>query len=136
MKHVKHRQRTRTMRPTFLAISALVAAAALGGTAGPAAAHGPAHHKYGKAWHQQRHEAGRLELARLYDGLLAVEGTNADDRLAVRLQGPVLRGDGSPQRGDALLEQAIGGDQGIGESPLLDQLLQFAERCLRNGHGR
>jgi Ca2+-binding RTX toxin-like protein len=86
MKHVKHRQRTRTMRPTFLAISALVAAAALGGTAGPAAAHGPAHHKYGKAWHQQRHEAGRLELARLYDGLLAVEGTNADDRLAVRLQ--------------------------------------------------
>jgi hemolysin type calcium-binding protein len=85
MKHVKHRQRTRTMGPTFLAVSALVAAAALGGTAGPAAAHGPAHHKYGKAWQQRRHEAG-LELARLYDGLLTVEGTNAGDRLALRLQ--------------------------------------------------
>jgi Ca2+-binding RTX toxin-like protein len=85
MKHVKHRQRTRTTRPTFLAVSALVAAAALGGTAGPAAAHGPAHHKYGKAWHQRRHEAG-LELPRLYDGLLTVEGTNAGDRLALRLQ--------------------------------------------------
>ncbi len=87
MKHVTHRQRIRTMRPTFLAVSALVAAAALGGTAGPAAAHGPAHahHKYGKAWHHRRHEAG-LELPRLYDGLLAVDGTNGDDRLAIRLQ--------------------------------------------------
>jgi hypothetical protein len=87
MKHVTHRQRIRTMRPTFLAVSALVAAAALGGTAGPAAAHGAAHahHKYGNAWHQRRHEAG-LELPRLYDGLLAVDGTNGDDRLALRLQ--------------------------------------------------
>jgi hypothetical protein len=87
MKHVTHRQRIRTMRPTFLAVSALVAAAALGGTAGPAAAHGAAHahHKYGNEWHQRRHEAG-LELPRLYDGLLAVDGTNGDDRLALRLQ--------------------------------------------------
>jgi Ca2+-binding RTX toxin-like protein len=87
MKHVTHRQRIRTMRPTFLAVSALVAAAALGGTAGPAAAHGAAHahHKYGNAWHQRRHEAG-LELPRLYDGLLAVDGTIGDDRLALRLQ--------------------------------------------------
>ena len=38
MKHVTHRQGVRAMRPTFLAVSALVAAAALGGTAGPAAA--------------------------------------------------------------------------------------------------
>jgi hypothetical protein len=89
MKHVMHRQGVRAMRPTFLAVSALVAAAALGGTAGPAAAHGPAHahahHKYGKAWHQRRHEAG-LDIPRLYDGLLAVDGTNGDDRLALRLQ--------------------------------------------------
>jgi Ca2+-binding RTX toxin-like protein len=85
MKDIRHHQDSRTTRPALLAVSALVAAAALGGTAGPAAAHGPAHHKYGKASHQLRHEAG-LELARLYDGLLAVEGTNADDRLAVRLQ--------------------------------------------------
>ncbi len=82
MKDVRHHQ---DRRPALLAVSALVAAAALGGTAGPAAAHGAHHHKAGKASHQRRHEAG-LELARLYDGLLAVEGTNADDRLAVRLQ--------------------------------------------------
>jgi Ca2+-binding RTX toxin-like protein len=85
MKQVTHRQGTRTMRPAFLAVSALVAAAAVGGTAGPVAAHGSAHHTYGKAWHQRRHEAG-LELPRLYDGLLAVDGTNGDDRLALRLQ--------------------------------------------------
>jgi len=85
MRDVRHHQNSRTVRPALLAVSALVAAAALGGTAGPAAAHGAHHHKAGKASHQRRHEAG-LELARLYDGLLAVEGTNADDRLAVRLQ--------------------------------------------------
>jgi len=82
MKDVRHHQ---DRRPALLAVSALVAAAALGGTAGPAAAYGAHHDKAGKASHQRRHEAG-LELARLYDGLLAVEGTNADDRLAVRLQ--------------------------------------------------
>ena len=85
MRDVRHHQNSRTVRPALLAVSALVAAAALGGTAGPAAAHSAHHHKAGKASHQRRHEAG-LELARLYDGLLAVEGTNADDRLAVRLQ--------------------------------------------------
>ena len=85
MKDVRHDQDSRTMRPALLAISALVAAAAVGGTAGPAAAHGAHGHKAGKASHQGRHEAG-LEIARLSDGLLAVEGTNADDRIALRLQ--------------------------------------------------
>jgi Ca2+-binding RTX toxin-like protein len=84
MKNVRHHQDSRTVRPALLAVSALVAAAALGGTAGPAAAHGAHGHKAGKASHQ-RHAAGR-EVARLYDGLLAVEGTNADDRIALRLQ--------------------------------------------------
>jgi len=103
MKHVKHHQGTRTMRPAFLAASALVAAAALGGTAGPAAAHGYAHHQYGKASHQRRHEAG-LGIARLYDGLLAVEGTNAGDRLAIRLQA-----------GDPTILQVDLGDDGSAE---------------------
>ena len=85
MKDVRHHQDSRTVRPALLAVSALVAAAALGGTAGPAAAHGAHGYKAGKASDQRRHEAG-LEVARLYDGLLAVEGTNADDRIALRLQ--------------------------------------------------
>ena len=80
MKNDRHHHDSRTVRPALLAVSTLVAAAALGGTAGPAAAHGFHGHK-----HQGRHEAG-VELARLYDGLLAVEGTNADDRIALRLQ--------------------------------------------------
>jgi len=99
MKHVRHHQDSRTVRPALLAVSALVAAAAIGGTAGSAAAHGAHHHKAGKASHDRRHEAG-LELARLYDGLLAVEGTNGGDRLALRLQA------GNP----AILEVDLGDD--------------------------
>jgi Ca2+-binding RTX toxin-like protein len=98
MKNDRHSHDSRTVRPALLAVSALVAAATLGGTAGPAAAHGAHHHKE-KAAHQRRHEAG-VELARLYDGLLAVEGTNAGDRLAVRLRA------GDP----AILEVDLGDD--------------------------
>src|SRR4029079_4312052 len=82
MTNVRPHRDSRIMRPALLGISALVAAAALGGTAGPAAAHGSHGHK--AASHQGRHEAG-LGIARLYDGLLAVEGTNADDRIALRV---------------------------------------------------
>jgi Ca2+-binding RTX toxin-like protein len=83
MTKVKHHHDSRTMRPALLAVSTLVAAAILGGTAGPAAAHRS--HAHNAASHQGRHEAG-LGTARLYGGLLAVEGTNADDRIAVGVQ--------------------------------------------------
>ena len=56
MTNVRHHTDSRIMRPALLGISALVAAAALGGTAGPAAAHGSHGHK--AASHQGRHEAG------------------------------------------------------------------------------
>src|SRR4029079_2556027 len=101
MTNVRHHTDSRIMRPALLGISALVAAAALGGTAGPAAAHGAHGHK--AASHQSRHEAG-LGIARLYDGLLAVEGTNADDRIALRVQA------GNP----AILQVDLG-DDGSGE---------------------
>ena len=101
MTNVRHHTDSRIMRPALLGISALVAAAALGGTAGPAAAHGSHGHK--AASHQGRHEAG-LGIARLYDGLLAVEGTNADDRIALRVQA------GNP----AILQVDLG-DDGSGE---------------------
>ena len=101
MTNVRHHTDSRIMRPALLGISALVAAAALGGTAGPAAAHGSHGHK--AASHQGRHEAG-LGVARLYDGLLAVEGTNADDRIALRVQA------GNP----AILQVDLG-DDGSGE---------------------
>ena len=101
MTNVRHHTDSRIMRPALLGISALVAAAALGGTAGPAAAHGSHGHK--AASHKGRHEAG-LGIARLYDGLLAVEGTNADDRIALRVQA------GNP----AILQVDLG-DDGSGE---------------------
>ena len=101
MTNVGHHTDSRIMRPALLGISALVAAAALGGTAGPAAAHGSHGHK--AASYQGRHEAA-LGIARLYDGLLAVEGTNADDRIALRVQA------GNP----AILQVDLG-DDGSGE---------------------
>jgi hemolysin type calcium-binding protein len=101
MTNVRHHHDSRTMRPALLAVSTLVAAAALGGAAGPAAAHGTPGHK--AASHQGRHEAG-LGIARLDDGLLTVEGTNADDRIALRIQ------PGNP----AILQVDLG-DDGSGE---------------------
>ncbi len=62
---------SRAVRPALLAVSAVAAIAAVGGTAGTAAGHGtaPAH-----------------LVPQLAHGELAIEGTNAGDRLALRLQ--------------------------------------------------
>ena len=43
MDYLGNHRATRNMRPALLAVSALVAALAVGGTAETAAAHGPAH---------------------------------------------------------------------------------------------
>ena len=101
MTKVKHHHGARTMPPALLAVSTLVAAAVLGGTAGPAAAHRSHGHK--AASHQGRHEAG-VGIARLYGGVLAVEGTNADDRIAVGVQA-----------GNPTILQVDLGDDGSGE---------------------
>jgi Ca2+-binding RTX toxin-like protein len=65
-------QDSRALRPALLAVSAVAAIAAAGATAGTAAGHGvpPANHA----------------TAQLSHGALAIEGTNAADRLALRLQ--------------------------------------------------
>lgn len=91
MKHLGHHRTSRSIRPGFLAISALVAAVAVGMTAGTAAAHGgaAAHkghkgHRGHKAAHK-RYEAS-VGFVRLHDGTLAVTGGNRDDRLALGLQ--------------------------------------------------
>ena len=76
---------SRGVRPALLAATALAAIAAVGGTAGTAAGHGsaPAHNAY-KASHL-RTEA-RVEDPQVEQGELAIEGTNRNDRLALRLQ--------------------------------------------------
>ena len=99
MKHLGHHRTSRSVRPGFLAVSALVAAVAVGGTAGTAAGHDAAvAHKGHKAAHT-RHEASR-GFVQLHDGELAVMGSNGNDRLALRLQA------GNP----AVLEVDVGDD--------------------------
>jgi hypothetical protein len=82
-----------------LAVSAVAAIAAVGGTAGTAAGHGtaPAHHAYKAS--QLRHEAAFID-PQLAQGELAIEGTNGNDRLALRLQA------GNP----AMLQVDVGDD--------------------------
>jgi hemolysin type calcium-binding protein len=77
---------SRALRPALLAVSAVAAIAAAGGTAGTAAGHGvpPANH-------------ARAQLAY---GALAIDGTNAADRVALRLQ------NGDP----AILQVDVGDD--------------------------
>ncbi len=76
---------SRALRPALLAVSAVAAIAAVGGTAGTAAGHGtpPAHHMHKAS--QLRKEAA-FNDPQLANGELTIEGTNADDRLALRLQ--------------------------------------------------
>ena len=90
---------SRAVRPALLAVSAVAAIAALGGTAGAAVAYGtaPAHDAH-KASHLRKEAAfGDPQLAH---GELAIEGTNAGDRLALRLQS------GNP----AILQVDVGDD--------------------------
>ena len=90
---------SRVVRPALLAVSAVAAIAAVGGTAGTAAGYGtaPAHHAHKAP--QLRKEAA-FNDAQLAHGELAIEGTNAGDRLALRLQS------GNP----AILQVDVGDD--------------------------
>jgi RTX calcium-binding nonapeptide repeat (4 copies) len=90
---------SRAVRPVLLAVSAAAAIAAVGGTAGTAAGQGtgPAHHAH-KASHLRKEAA--FTDPQLAHGELAIEGTNAADRLALRLQS------GNP----AILQVDVGDD--------------------------
>jgi RTX calcium-binding nonapeptide repeat (4 copies) len=76
---------SRAVRPVLLVVSALAVAAAVGGTAGTAAGQGtaPAHHAHKASL--LRTEA-QFRDPQLQSGELAIQGTNANDRLALRLQ--------------------------------------------------
>jgi RTX calcium-binding nonapeptide repeat (4 copies) len=90
---------SRGVRPALLAASALAAIAAIGGTAGTAAGRGtaPAHNAY-KASHLRKE--ANVKDPQLEQGELAIEGTNGNDRLALRLQA------GNP----AILQVDVGDD--------------------------
>ena len=90
---------SRAVRPVLLAVSAAAAIAAVGGTAGTAAGHGTASaHNAHKASHLRQEAA--FNDPQLAHGELAIEGTNAGDRLALRLQS------GNP----AILQVDVGDD--------------------------
>ena len=76
---------SRAVRPALLAVSVAAAIAAAGGTAGTAAGHGTASAHYAHKASHLRQEAA-FDDPQLAHGELAIEGTNAGDRLALRLQ--------------------------------------------------
>ncbi len=85
MRNVIRLHDSRAVRPALLAVLSAAAIAAVGGTAGTAAGHGTgaAHNAYKGS--QLRHEAA-VDEPQLENGELTIEGTNANDRLALRLQ--------------------------------------------------
>ena len=90
---------SRAVRPALLAVSVAAAIAAAGGTAGTAAGHGTASAHYAHKASHLRQEAA-FDDPQLAHGELAIEGTNAGDRLALRLQS------GNP----AILQVDVGDD--------------------------
>jgi Ca2+-binding RTX toxin-like protein len=100
MKNVRINE-SRSMRPLWLSASAVAVAAAVAGVAGIAAGPGsaaPVRHAT-KASHA--HKADRFKHPKLRHGVLTIEGTEASDRIALRLQA-----------GDAGVLQVDVGDDG------------------------
>ena len=86
MKNFVRINESRSMRPVWLSASAVAVAAAVAGVAGIAAAPGnaaPAHHATTAS---HTHKADRFKHPRLRHGVLTIEGTEASDRVALRLQ--------------------------------------------------
>jgi Ca2+-binding RTX toxin-like protein len=86
MKNFVRINESRSMRPVWLSTSAVAVAAAVAGVAGIAAGPGraaPARHAT-KASHA--HKADKFKHPKLRHGVLTIEGTEASDRIALRLQ--------------------------------------------------
>jgi Ca2+-binding RTX toxin-like protein len=112
---------SRAVRPALLAASTLAAIAGVGGTAGAAAGHGtaPARHAH-EASHLRKEAA--FNDPRLAQGELAIEGTNANDRLALRLQA-----------GNPTILQVDVGDDGSGDFSF--PRAQIAKISVEGGNG-
>ena len=85
MKKVIRLKESRSARPVWLSASAVALAALVAGAAGIAAGPGnaaPVRHA-AKAWHA--HKADRFKHPKLRHGVLTIEGTEASDRIALRL---------------------------------------------------
>src|SRR6266496_1187382 len=101
MRNVLRLKGSRSVRPVWLSTSAVAVAAAVAGVAGIAAGPGsaaPVRHAT-KASHA--HKADRFKHPKLRHGVLTIEGTEASDKIALRLQA-----------GDAGVLQVDVGDDG------------------------
>ncbi|MGZ4354112.1 MAG: hypothetical protein ACXVZ4_11245, partial [Gaiellaceae bacterium] len=86
MRNVLRLNEPRRTRPVWLSASAVALAAAVAGAAGIAAAPGkaaPARHA-AKARHA--HKADKFKHPKLKHGVLTIEGTDASDKITLRLQ--------------------------------------------------
>src|SRR5438045_1241766 len=86
MKNVVRINESRSVRPVWLSASAVAVAAAVAGAAGIAAGPGKAAPVRHAAKASHAHKADRFKHPKLRHGVLTIEGTEASDRIAFRLQ--------------------------------------------------
>src|SRR6266516_3089177 len=101
MKNFVRINESRSIRPLWLSASAVAVAAAVAGVAGIAAGPGSAAPVRHAAKASHAHKADRFKHPKLRHGVLTIEGTEAGDRIALRLQA-----------GDAGVLQVDVGDDG------------------------
>jgi Ca2+-binding RTX toxin-like protein len=86
MRNVLRLKESRSMRPVWLSASAVALAAAVAGAAGIAAGPGNAAPVRHAAKSSHAHKAAKFKHPKLRHGALAIEGTEAGDKIALRLQ--------------------------------------------------
>src|SRR6266581_2822069 len=86
MKNFVRINESRSTRPLWLSASAVALAAAVAGAAGIAAGPGNAAPVRNAAKASHAHKADRFKHPKLRHGVLTIEGTEASDRIALRLQ--------------------------------------------------
>src|SRR5437764_10745059 len=126
MKNLVRINESRSTRPLWLSASAVAVAAAVAGVAGIAAGPGSAAAVRHAAKASHAHKADRFKHPKLRHGVLTIEGTEAGDRIALRLQagdagvlqvdvGDDGSADFSFQRADvaSIAVDALGGDDSV-----------------------
>ena len=86
MKNVIRRKESRSVRPVWLSASAVTLAAVVAGAAGIAAGPGNAAPVRHAAKASHAHKTDKFRHPKLRHGVLTVEGTEASDKIALRLQ--------------------------------------------------
>jgi hypothetical protein len=86
MKNVIRLKESRSVRPVWLSASAVTLAAVVAGAAGIAAGPGNAAPVRHAAKASHAHKTDKFKHPKLKHGVLTIEGTEASDKIALRLQ--------------------------------------------------